>query len=53
MIAIQTVTYYCIDTAATCYVDPVEARVTLVPAKYAPKLATITILVQEPSHRAQ
>jgi DNA-binding beta-propeller fold protein YncE len=52
MIAIQTVTYYCIDTAAACYVDPVEARVTLVPAKDAPKLATIAIPVKDPSHRA-
>jgi DNA-binding beta-propeller fold protein YncE len=53
LISIQTVTYYCIDTAAGCYVDPIEARVTLVPAQDAPKLPAIKIPVKEPAHRPQ
>ena len=52
-IAVQTVTYYCIDTASACYVDPIEARVTLVPTKDAPKVAAIKIPVKEPARRGK
>ena len=46
-IAIQTVVYYCTDASSTCYVDPVEVRVKLVPAKDAAP-ASIRISVKEP-----
>ena len=32
MLEIETIVYYCIDTATTCYVDPIQARVNLVAA---------------------
>jgi DNA-binding beta-propeller fold protein YncE len=50
-VAIQTVAYYCKDAASTCYVDPVEARVALVPSGGAPKTAALRIPVKEPRAR--
>jgi hypothetical protein len=52
-VAIQTVAYYCIDSASACYVDPVEARVTLVPVKGGSRSAAVRIPVKEPARRTQ
>jgi DNA-binding beta-propeller fold protein YncE len=49
MIEIETVIYYCIDTATTCYVDPVQARVNLIAADDGSPPAGIIIPAKQPS----
>ncbi len=51
MLEIETVIYYCIDTASACYVDPVQARVNLIAADDGSPLAAVTIPAKQPSLR--
>lgn len=50
MIEIETVVYYCINTASTCYVDPIQARATLIAADDGDPLVSVTIPVKQPFH---
>jgi thiol-disulfide isomerase/thioredoxin len=48
LIGIETVVYYCIDTNTTCYVDPVQVRVKLVPADGADMTPLLKLAVKDP-----
>lgn len=49
MIEIETVVYYCTDTASICYVDPIQARVTLTAADNGDPQVAVMIPVKQPS----